>query len=283
MHESAPSRTALRVAMRRAAHQLFDDPVVFADPLALRVLTGDEAAAVRSDPKWTERTSYALGLRAFLAARGRLAEEELKEAVERGVGQCVVLGAGLDTLALRSPYGPALRIFEVDHPATQAWKRERLEAAGIEMPPWLVFAPVDFESGTLRDGLAQAGFDFGRPAFFSWLGVTQYLTADAVLSTLALAGSLPPGGGLVFDYAIDPRLLQGRTRLAYEALAARVAAAGEPFSGGFDPALLAARLRESGFTHVQDLDAEALNARCFARRADGLSVRGFSRLMLARR
>jgi methyltransferase (TIGR00027 family) len=189
--------------------------------------------------------------------------------VERGVAQYVVLGAGLDTSAYRSPHG-RLRMFEVDHPATQAWKLERLQAAGIAIPASLKFAPVDFEQQTLPAGLEQAGFDFGSPAFFSWLGVTPYLTRESCMATLRFIGQLPPGSGVAFDFAVDPKLLNLGQRLALHVLSRRVAAAGEPFQLFFRPTELAEELRSMGFQRTEILGTEEINTRYFKDRADGL-------------
>src|SRR5208337_2845591 len=155
MQEGKFSRTAQRVAIRRAAHQLLDHPRVLDDPLALRIIGSEAEEVLRSDPK--ESHAFSRAFRAFMAARSRYAEDELAHAVAHGVRQYVVLGAGLDTFAYRNPY-PELRVFEVDHPATQAWKREQLEAAGIAVPASLTFVPIDFERQTLVDGLTRAGF-----------------------------------------------------------------------------------------------------------------------------
>jgi methyltransferase (TIGR00027 family) len=204
MLEGNFSRTAQRVAIRRAAHQLLDQPRVLDDPLALRIIGAEAAAALRTNPK--EHHAFARAFRAFMAARSRYAEDELARAVASGVRQYVVLGAGLDTFAYRNPHD-GLRVFEVDHPATQAWKRERLQAAGIAVPSSLTFVPIDFERQTLADGLERAGFDHRIAAFFSWLGVTPYLTREACMSTLSLIAKMPASSGVVFDFAIDPSLL----------------------------------------------------------------------------
>ena len=229
MYEDRPSKTAFRVALRRAAHQVLDHPRVFEDPLALAIV-GVDSEALRSDPK--NRGKGSRILRAFLVVRSRYAEDELARAVESGTRQYVVLGAGLDTFAYRNPY-PGVRVFEVDHPATQGWKRRRLEAAGISIPESLTFAPVDFESQTLADGLARAGFQRDQRVFFSWLGVVPYLTRSAAMETLRFVGSLPAGSGIVFDYALPPESLNLVQRLAFKGLAERVAAAGEPFQTFF--------------------------------------------------
>jgi methyltransferase (TIGR00027 family) len=205
--------------MRRAVHQLLDRPPVFDDPLALRILdeaSRREASAATDGPD--------RGLRAFMAVRSRLAEDLLAES---GARQYVVLGAGLDTFGCRNP-SRDLRVFEVDAPATQAWKRELLAAAGIPLPPTLTFAPVDFETETLAAGLASAGFAPGVPTFFSWLGVFPYLTREAAFGTLRFVAGLHPAA-VVFDYALPRASLSVPEQLAFDAIASRVAKAGEPF------------------------------------------------------
>lgn len=270
MEEGTPSRTALGAALHRAAHQLVDHPPVFEDPLALPIVGGAEATlraglARRSTPA-------AAALRAFTAARSRFAEDCLAEAFARGVRQYVLLGAGLDTFAYRCGLD-GLQIFEVDHPATQAWKRERLAQAGIAVPDRVHYAPVDFERETLVDGLARARLDAARPAFFAWLGVTPYLTREAVLGTLAIvARGTCAGSELVFDFATpvgdDPRALA-----ASAALAGRVAAVGEPLRSAFAPEALAAELAALGFARCELAGTAALDARYFQGRADGLRLR----------
>ncbi len=208
-----------------------------------------------------------------MAARSRYAEDELACAVAHGVRQYVVLGAGLDTFAYRNPH-PGLRVFEVDHPATQVWKREQLEAAGIAIPAALTFVPIDFERQTLAEGLGLAGFDLKAAAFFSWLGVTPYLTRDACISTLNLIARTPPGSGVVFDFAVDPALLNPGQRQALDALSERVARYGEPFQLFFDPRKLQDELAEIGFQRTEFLQGKELNERYFKDRDDGLLVRG---------
>ncbi len=212
-------------------------------------------------------------LRAFLVARSRFAEDHLAQAVARGVKQYVVLGAGLDTFAYRNPFSH-VQVFEVDFPATQAWKREHLKAAGIAIPATLTFAPVDFEKDTLPEGLRDAGFKISEPAFFSWLGVTPYLAKETVLATLRWIAASCSKNGVAFDYTVPRESLNFFNRIAFDALAARVAAAGEPFIGFFDPEDLARELRGMGFTQIEDLGNEEINARYFRQRSDGLCVRG---------
>lgn len=271
MQEGKFSRTARRVAIRRAAHQLLDEPKVLDDPLALRIIGPEAEKDLRSNPK--EHHAFSRAFRAFMAARSRYAEDELASAVAKGVRQYVVLGAGLDTFAYRSPFA-GLRVFEVDHPATQVWKYEQLQAAGIAIPDSLTFVPIDFEQQTLADGLGQSGFDASAPAFFSWLGVTPYLTREACMATVSFIAKMPSGSGVVFDFAIEPALLNAGQRQALGALSQRVARYGEPFQLFFDPEKLQADLKALGFQRTEFLQGKDLNARYFQDRKDGLLVRG---------
>ena len=271
MQEGKFSRTAERVAIRRAAHQLLDRPPVLDDPLALRIIGADAAHALRSDPK--ESPTFSRAFRAFMAARSRFAEDELTSSVARGVTQYVVLGAGLDTFAYRNPH-PGLRVFEVDHQDTQTWKREQLHAAGIPIPPSLTFVPIDFERQTLAEGLDRSGFNGCAPAFFSWLGVTPYLTHAACMTTLSFVSKMPAGSGVVFDFAVDPMLLNAGQRQALDALSKRVARYGEPLQLFFDPGKLQDELKDMGFHRTEFLQGKELNARYFKNRTDGLLVRG---------
>jgi methyltransferase (TIGR00027 family) len=260
-----------------------DDPKVFEDPLALRILDEENISALKTDPKWSSETSSSYRIRALLAARGRYAEDELHNAVSRGIHQYVVLGAGLDTFAYRQPYPEdVLHVFEVDHPSTQNWKRSLLAKAGIPIPRSLTFSPVDFETQTLEDGLRQSGFDAGKSTFFSWLGVTQYLTESAVRETLKFVVSMPEGSAIVFDYTISPSLLNPRARDAFDRLAHRVALAGEPFQTFFGPSVIERDLKSMGFTQIEDLSPEEMNSRYFRGRSDKLRVGGFTHIMNAR-
>lgn len=272
MEEARPSHTALRVAMRRAAHQLVDEPKVLDDPLALKIL-GPRAVERLQGGEGTGDDRLSRALRAFMAARSRYAEDELARAVSRGVAQYVVLGAGLDTFAYRNPHpADSLRVFEVDYPATQEWKRRQLEATEIAIPASVTYAPVDFERQPLAEGLRDAGFDASKPAFFSWLGVSMYLTEEAIAATLGFVASTPPGGGVVFDYTVARETLGMMERVAFDVLAKRVEAAGEPFRTFFEPKALAERLKRIGFRTVEDLGADEINARYFQGRADGLRI-----------
>jgi methyltransferase (TIGR00027 family) len=251
---------------------------VFDDPLAVRII-GDRAAANLPEQP---RNFVAARFRAFMAARSRFAEDELAAAVSRGTRQYVVLGAGLDTFAYRNPY-PHLRVFEVDHPATQAWKRRRLSQVGISVPSSMTFAPVDFDRETFDDGLRHVGFDESAPAFFSWLGVTMYLEPDIVLGTLRAIIEMNEANGVAFDYAVPRESLGFVSRLALDAVSRRVERAGEPFRGFFDPAALVASLRSMGYKHIDDLGSAEIDARYFTGRSDKLRAGGkIGRLMGAR-
>jgi methyltransferase (TIGR00027 family) len=283
MHKARSSRTAFRVAVRRAAHQALDCPKVFDDPLALRIVGEEAASQIVSKGSPRERLAERLR-RAFFAVRSRYAEDQLALAVERGILQYVVLGAGLDTFAYRNPFAAqGLRVFEVDHPATQTWKRELLQSASIPIPADAVFVAVDFEKETLADRLQHAGFRSNAPAFFSWLGVVPYLTDPAFQQTLSFVAAMPPETGLVFDYAVDPAILTAEERAALDLLARRVASAGEPFQLFFQPEELRQRLVQVGFRHIEDLDRDQINARYFASRDDRMRVpSNHGRLLCAR-
>jgi len=282
MEASQPSRTAQGAAMYRAAHQLLDCPPVFADPLALTVVGSEAEAELRSGSEW--RAASSTGLRAFIAARSRLAEDTLADALARGVGQYVLLGAGLDTFAYRaSAQHPALKVFEIDHPATQAWKRQRLAEVRILAGTNVIYVPVNFESDTLLEGLKRAAFDFSQPAVFAWLGVTPYLSPETVMDTLrSIAHTMQPGSEIVFDYAQPQGNMTEDQRANFAAMAERVASLGEPFRSSFEPGPLARDVAGVGFSAVEDFDVEMLNARYFADREDGLKLRGRAHLMRAR-
>ncbi len=267
---AGPKPSALMVAVQRAAHQLVDTPRVFDDSLAIRILGPEGAEALTSD-LGRFREPLALGLRSSVVVRSRFAEDEWAAAIERGVRQYVVLGAGLDTSVYRHPDTPG-RMFEVDLPTTQAWKRARLKEAGIETPPSLQYVPVDFETISLAQGLARAGFDASRPAFFSWLGVSMYLDEASIIQTLRFIGRGAPGTSVVFDYITPFASLPMMMRVAMEQLAARLAASGEPWKTHFEPAALADILASLGFSQSRSWAPEELNARYLAGRTDGLHM-----------
>jgi methyltransferase (TIGR00027 family) len=249
MQTGQPSLTALGAAAHRAVHQTLEGGVIFADPFALRILddaTRARLADMAADPSHRP-------MRHFIAARSRFSEDAMAASVVRGVRQVVILGAGLDTFSLRNPHADQdVQIFEVDHPATQAWKRERIVQAGLEVPASVTFAPVDFERQSLSEGLAAAGFRLDRPAYFQWLGVTPYLTREAIVATLDFIAGIA-GSEVVFEYAEPFENLAPAVRANAMAVAARTASLGEPWLSLFDPAEMSALLRERRFALTEDL------------------------------
>jgi methyltransferase (TIGR00027 family) len=272
LEKARASRTAVGVAIRRASHQLRDSPLVFRDPVAIPIL-GETYAKPLNAAVTAFDDPFSRGMRAFLVARSRYAEDNLQRAVVQGVRQYVLLGAGLDTFAYRNNHAD-LRVFEVDHPATQTWKRELLARSQIAIPASLTFVPVDFEVQSLAEQLRMQGFDSNAPAYFAWLGVVPYLTLTAFRSTLAYIAERPPGSGVTFDYGQPRAAIPRLERIAHDALAARVGQIGEPFQLFFTPLDIAGEL--SSFRSIEDLGSAEMTARYFAGRSDGLRVRGQS-------
>jgi methyltransferase (TIGR00027 family) len=270
MEEAIPSRTALRVALRRAAHQLYDSPLVFEDPIAVPILGREHAEELQRTPLRPDRP-FSIALRAFMVARSRYAEDNLGHAVAAGVRQYVLLGAGLDTFAYRNPW-PELHVFEVDHPTTQQWKRDLLATNHIAIPENLTYVPVDFERQSLPDRLDDAGFDRRIPAFFAWLGAVPYLTLAAFRGTVNFIASQPEGSGVALDYGLPRSALPPLERLAHDSLASRVQMAGEPFQLFFTPEEIAAEF--SAFRIIEDLGSAEINARYFSGRHDQLRLLG---------
>jgi methyltransferase (TIGR00027 family) len=258
MQHGQASVTALGAAGHRAAHQVLERGFVLADPLALRILGSDAERAIALARERPERR----GLRLFIAMRSRFAEDSAAHAIEKGVRQILVLGAGLDTFAYRLKRTQDMRVFELDHPATQAEKRRRLTEAQIEEPAHVSYVAYDFESGSMTAALKAAGLDSDRGAFVLWLGVTPYLTEEAVFATLGELASWPGGAEVVFDYTNPAEAVdEPNARNFHREMAERVAASGEPFRCYLDSAALHARARELGFTDIEDLDRAALVAR----------------------
>ena len=256
---------------------------MFRDPVAKLLLSPEARLRLETDPWRGNRGVVLSRLRAFLAVRSRVAEDQLAAAVASGVRQYVALGAGLDTFACRNPFAD-LRVFEVDHPRTQAWKRSRLREAGLAVSAGTVFVPVDFEAQSLPLELSRHGFDNAGPTAISWLGVVPYLEEPTVWATLTWAvGVVGDRGHIVFDYGSEPKWWQIGQRAALRRLAARVAAAGEPFRTGLQPSRVRERLAFIGFRSVADLDSRELNRRYFAGREDGLRVGGTGHVVIASR
>ena len=276
-----PSRTARGTALQRAAHQILEQPLVFDDPLALRILGARRAKWLALNLERYEG-AFPRAMRAFLVTRSRYAEDELARLYREGVRQYIVLGAGLDTFAYRNPYDTHLRVFEVDHPSTQAWKRAHLQEQAIGLPRSLTFVAVDFEKQSLTRRLAATGFRKNAPAFISWLGVTMYLTRDAVMQTLrSVAKSCARGSEIVFDFSLPEQMLGEAERVSRGKRAEHVASLGEPWTSHFDPAALAAELSAMGFARVSHFGAREANERYFSGRTDNFRFRGSARIMTA--
>ena len=282
-------------AMMRAAHLLWDDePKILKDELALGLSgIGDEATlratldALFAEMPQDSSPKFAQAIfrhfRAMAVLRSRYVEDELAQALSRGVKQYVILGAGFDSFAYRRrDLAGVVRMFEVDHPVSQQGKLSRLQALQVELPPNLHFIALDFEKHALVDGLRAGGYRVEEPAFFSWLGVTQYLTEAAVYRTLQEVASLAAGTEIVFMYVVPTSMLDDENQRLLAVSTASSAARGEPWLSFFEPARLAARVKELGFAAVWDLGPEEANARYFTGRSDGLRVANIAHLMKAR-
>ena len=295
MEEGHPSETALLAAMTRATH-LFQDsePKVLRDDLALQLSGFENETALQHAVKaLLTEVAHHFGMefaqrlsqysRALMTMRNRYAEDELSNAIEHGVGQYVILGAGLDSFAYRRrDLVEVLRVFEVDHPATQQWKRARLRTLSVPLPTHLTFIPINFEQQTLKEGLQTGGYKADAPVFFSWLGVTYYLTEEAIFETLRSVATAAPGTEIVFEYGLPGSLLDEESRRVWATLQATVAARGEPMLSMFEPTTLAARVKDLGFSQVWDFGPEEANARYFTGRTDGLHAPPYAHLMRAR-
>lgn len=255
--------TALGVGVLRALHPLLDSPpLVIDDPISMRLFGDVARARLDRDFAGLMGAAQANALRGHVLVRSAFAEDRLRQAVVRGVRQAVVLGAGFDTFAYRQPaWMNGVRLFEIDAPPTQAEKRRRLRAAGIAEPPNVVYAAIDFELTPLRDGLRDAGFDLGAPAFFSWLGVMVYLTREAIEAVFATVASLPAGSEIAFTFS----------QHAGVGLAERVAAVGEPLRTAVSVTELEALLTGHGFREITILSATEAR-RYLGDRTDGLTV-----------
>lgn len=242
MKEGQPSATAFSAARHRAAHQLADGGRLLTDPYAIRILGQDEREILRDHEVPARRA-----MRHFIAARSRFAEDHLARAYANGVRNLIVLGAGLDTFAYRNPW-PDLHVFEVDHPSTQRWKRERLAEAGIAVPATVTYVPVDFERQSLATELPAGP----EKAFFAWLGVVPYLTREAFTTTIDYVAK-NRGNEVVFDYSDPPESMSPERRAAHARRAGRVEKIGEPWRTYFVPSELAADLSARGLTEIEDL------------------------------
>ena len=256
MKPNEPSRMALLVARQRAAHQLLDHGSILYDPLAIKILGEDENEVLQ----FANQHPLASIGRLFTNARSRIAEDALSVAVESGIRQIVILGAGLDTFALRGPHGARVLIYEVDHPATQAWKRQRLSDAQIAIPPWLIHVSVDFELDDVGEKLAGSGFQANLPAFFTWLGVVPYLTRDAIDRGLDYMSSIQTSE-VVFDYLGPPEEFSDGLRQLEKRRAEQLEKNSEPSVSRFQPAGIAEVLRSHGFGVIEDIGFDKIASR----------------------
>lgn len=288
MRPGERSRTADAAAAFRANHTLRAQSPVFSDPYAVELISPRWRALVRNPllnrlvmRRVMDRLSPIV---AQVVGRSRYAEEQLAAAVERGVGQYVIVGAGLDTFALRrADLAGKLRVYEVDHPATQGAKRDRLEQRGKSLPRNLEFVAVNFEAEDIAQGLKRSSYERVAPAFFSWLGTTHYLQPETTLATLkSIAGIAAPGSEIVFDYSLPQEMLPAEISAAAQRLRAYTARQGEPMIGGLEPKKLHGAMRRLGYEIIEDVNGEELGRRYFMHRADGLRPTRVSRLMHAR-
>jgi methyltransferase (TIGR00027 family) len=265
---AAPDNTAVRVALWRALHVEVDAlPHVFDDQIGLKLVAPDEGWRSRPD-----MSPFTRPFRASIVARARFIEDLVAQQAALGVGQYVILGAGLDTFAQRCPeLASRLLVFEIDRPGPQAWKRQRLTDLGLGIPAFLRLVPVDFEAGDAWwERLAAAGFDAGRPAVVASTGVSMYLTKEAIAATLRQVAGLAPGSTLAMSFMLPIELAEPELRPGIERAAAGARANGTPFISFFTPTEMLALARDAGFTQVQHVSAAALAQRYFAGRADGL-------------
>ncbi|WP_406216409.1 class I SAM-dependent methyltransferase [Streptomyces decoyicus] len=275
-----PDSSAVRVALWRAMHMQVDSPPhVIEDEVGLQLAAPDEGWRRRPDmdPRGTS------GFRAAIVARARFIEDLVAEQADHGVSQYVVLGAGLDTFAQRRPeIASRLRVFEIDQPGTQAWKRRRLTDLGHGIPDWLRLVPVDFEAGAdWWEQLSEAGFDPGRPAVVVCTGVTMYLTKDATTATLRRLAGLAPGSTLAMTFMLPTELVDDADRPALEATTPQAQAAGTPFISFYTPQEMLALARDAGFKDAHHVPGSVLAERYFAGRADGLRPSSGEDLLVA--
>ncbi len=294
--EEKESFTAIASAMMRAAHLVVDgEPKILRDEFAL-ALSGFEndtklMGAINQFVSQNAQPQFGAdfppflfsSLRAIMTMRNRYAEAELDKAVRQGISQYVLLGAGLDSFALRRrDLAEILHIFEIDHPASQQWKRSRIQELNFEMPRNLTFVPIDFEKETLTEGLRAAGYRWDRPGFFSWLGVTQYLTDDAIFKTLKEIADMTPGTEIVFEYSVPEESLDEENRHYLAACKTAAAARGEPWLSFFEPDEMIIRLRQIGLAQIWSLSPEEAFQLYFAGRTDKLPCPKAHRLIKAR-
>lgn len=279
-HVAAPDSTAVRVALWRAMHVQIDQPPhVIEDEIGLRLAAPDDGWRQRGDMHPAGTSTH----RAAIVARARFVEDLVVERAGQGVTQYVILGAGLDTFAQRRPeIASHLRVFEVDQPGPQAWKRQRLIDLGYDLPEWLRLVPVDFEAvGSWWEQLTAAGFDPGRPAVVVSLGVSMYLTKDANASTLRQLAGLAPSSTLAMTFLLPTELLDDADRVGLQRAETGARAAGTPFISFYTPGEMLAAARDAGFKDVRHVPGSVLAERYFADRTDGLRPSSGEDLLVA--
>jgi methyltransferase (TIGR00027 family) len=272
MHDertATPDGTAVRVALWRALHVQVDSPPhVLKDEIGLRLVAPEDDWRRRPDmdPHFTSL------FRASIVARARFIEDLVVEQAGNGVRQYVILGAGLDTFAQRRrEVASGLRVFEVDQPGPQSWKRQRLIDLGFGVPEWLRLVPVDFEAGDAWwQSLATAGFDAGQPAVVASTGVSMYLTKDAIAATLRQVAALAPSSTLAMTFLVPLELADPEVRPGLQMAEKGARASGTPFISFFTPTQMLTLAREAGFKEVRHVSAATLARRYFAGRTDSL-------------
>jgi methyltransferase (TIGR00027 family) len=265
MIDEKPSQTAIGTGYLRAAHQVLDgSPRLFEDPLAVTVLGDGAQARIEAERERYTKPEVRL-LMSHVVLRARFTEDRLHEAVRRGVSQYVVLGAGLDTFALRQPeWARSLGIFEVDHPSTQQFKQAAIARAGLPIPGNVTYGAIDFTRESLADGLTRIGVDRRQPTFFSWLGVTMYLPGEAIDRALHAMAAFPPGSEVVLTFMPPPDSEKPGAVAARARLSSLVASVGEAFVSLLTPADMETRLRAAGFAQLYFLTPDDARTRYFA-------------------
>jgi methyltransferase (TIGR00027 family) len=268
-----PSLTAFTAAAARAAHLIVDDdPPIFADTLAEAML-GERAGELIGFHRAHGTHPILSGARAQVTCRSRYTEDSLADGIGLGTGQYVMLGAGLDSFARRSRLAGQVRVFEIDHPATQEWKRRI-----APVPENVSFVPVDFSRDSLRERLGAAGFDFAAPAFVSWLGTTMYLEENAIEQTLSVTGGFAPGSEVIVDYMLPAGLRDAAGDSYAEQVGQALAERGEPWLSLFAPDDMAALLRRHGFGPVRDVRQRDMIPAAAWDRTDSLRPADLSRI-----
>jgi methyltransferase (TIGR00027 family) len=280
--EGKPSRTALVTAAARAAHLIVDRPPwIFEDTLA-EALMGEAGSALIALHRQDPTTPRLASLRVAICTRSRYSEHRVAAAVDRGVRQYVILGAGLDSFAYRAEVPGDVWVFEVDHPVTQAWKRQGLAAAAIPIPSRVRFVPVDFTVDSLAQQLCEQGFDRSRPVIVSWLGVTQYLSVEAIRSTLLALGSLGPPVELVMTYVLPDELRDQSTDKPWaEFFMPGAAAVGEPWITFFTPEDIDRLIEQAGMTIIENVGGKDSIEPSLWQRSDALVPHELPRLVWA--